>query len=122
MKHSTSGEVNICSNSLERTPILWKPRCYYVQKDPQLVLVQRIRPYLRHCVTFRRMLFFLQCSAFSHSPNTKVGGQPLVSCPRLPIQYIRSYLPHLKTVFSIPSLRTHHVVTGTQLTWSFIFH
>jgi hypothetical protein len=46
-------------------------------------------------------------------PNLKAGGPPTVGCPRLIIQYIRSYPPYLQAVSSVRNLRTRHaVVTG----------
>jgi hypothetical protein len=33
---------------------------------------------------------------------------PIIDCPRLLIQYIRSHLPHLEAFFSISNLRTRH--------------
>jgi hypothetical protein len=39
-------------------------------------------------------------------PNSQAGGPPLVDCPRLLIQYIRSYPPYLEAVSSIRNLRT----------------
>jgi hypothetical protein len=35
---------------------------------------------------------------------------PHVGCPRLLIQYIRSYLPYLEAFYSIRNLRTRHAV------------
>jgi len=35
----------------------------------------------------------LQGGVVSTSPNTQVGGPPLVGCPRLLIQFISSYPP-----------------------------
>jgi hypothetical protein len=46
-------------------------------------------------------------------PNLKAGGVPLVGCPRMLIQYIRSNPPYLEAVSSIRNLRTRHaMVTG----------
>jgi len=36
----------------------------------------------------------LQGGVVSPSPNPKAGGPPLAGCPRLLIQFIRSYPPH----------------------------
>ncbi|KAJ4446277.1 hypothetical protein ANN_12972 [Periplaneta americana] len=56
----------------------------------------------------------------SPSPNPQAGGPPLIGCPRLLIQYIRSYPPYLEAVSSIRNLRTRHaVVIGTHNTWIF---
>jgi hypothetical protein len=43
-------------------------------------------------------------------PNPQAGGPPLVGCPRLLIQYIRSYPPYLEGDPSIRNLRTRHAV------------
>jgi hypothetical protein len=43
-------------------------------------------------------------------PSPQAGGPPLVGCPRLLIQYIRNYPPHLEVVSSIRNLRTRHAV------------
>jgi hypothetical protein len=42
--------------------------------------------------------------------NTQAGEPPLVACPRLLIQYIRSCPPKLEGVSSIRNLRTRHAV------------
>jgi len=53
---------------------------------------------------------FLQGGVVSTSPNPQAGGPPLVGCPRLLIQFIRSRS-------SIRNLRTRHaVVTRTHFT------
>jgi hypothetical protein len=41
----------------------------------------------------------------SPTPNPQAGGPPLVSCPQLLIQYIRSYPLYLEGVSSIRNLR-----------------
>jgi hypothetical protein len=43
-------------------------------------------------------------------PNPNAGVPPLVGCPRLLIQYIRSYPPYLEAVSSIRNLRASHAV------------
>jgi hypothetical protein len=43
-------------------------------------------------------------------PNPEAEGPHLVSCLRLPIQYIRSYPPYLEAISFICNLRTHHAV------------
>jgi len=45
---------------------------------------------------FRNMICFLRWGVVSTSPNPRAGGPPLVSCPRLLIQYVRSYPPYCK--------------------------
>jgi len=37
------------------------------------------------------MINFLRRGVVSTSPNTQIGGPPFVDCPRLLIQYIRTY-------------------------------
>jgi len=56
----------------------------------------------------------LQGGAVSTSPNHQARGPLLVGCPRLFIQFIRSY-PHIGGRSSIHNPRTRHaVVTGTH--------
>jgi hypothetical protein len=42
--------------------------------------------------------------------NPQAGEPPIVACPRLIIQYIRSYPSYLEVISSIHNLRTRHVV------------
>jgi hypothetical protein len=59
---------------------------------------------------------FLRRGVVSPMPNPQAGGPPLVGCPPLLIQYIRSYTWYLETVSSILNLRTlQDLVTGTHL-------
>jgi len=45
--------------------------------------------------------------------NPQSEGPPFVDCPRLLIQYIRSYSPYLEAFFSIRKpKRCHAAVTG----------
>jgi hypothetical protein len=55
---------------------------------------QRIIPGPRHFETFRnnRQIFTVRCCRPNAQPQA--GGPPLVGCPRLLIQYIRSYPPY----------------------------
>ena len=41
-----------------------------------------------------RNIIVLQLGVVSASPSPQAGGPPLVSCPRLLIQHIRSYPPY----------------------------
>ena len=47
-----------------------------------------------YSVTLSQDDTFLQIRVVSTSPNPQAGGPPLVGCPRLLIQHIRSYPPH----------------------------
>jgi hypothetical protein len=54
-------------------------------------------------------------------PNPLAGGPPLVGCPRLLIQYIRSYAPYLEAISSIRNLRVRHaVVTRDPLNMEYL--
>ena len=53
----------------------------------------------------------LQCEVASLKPNRQAGGLLMVGCPRLIIQYIRSWRP---TPQSATQGKRHTVVTGTQ--------
>jgi hypothetical protein len=70
----------------------------------------KIRPIPRPFVTFRNVFPFLRWGVVSPPPNPQAGGPPLVGCPRLIIQYIRSYPPYLEAFSSIRNLRTRHAV------------
>jgi hypothetical protein len=57
-------------------------------------------------------ILFLSVSPTPNNPN---GGPPLVFCPRLLIQYIRSYLPYLEAVSSIRNLKTRQAMIRDPL-------
>jgi hypothetical protein len=69
-------------------------------------LTWQVRGFLNIFVTS----LFLRWGVVNPTPNPKAGGPPLVGCPRLLFQYIRSYPPYLKGVSSIRNLRTRHTV------------
>ena len=75
-------------------------------------------PYLPHAVSVSLyVVLFFRRIVFTPSSNPQAGGPPLVGCPRLLIEYIRSSL-HLVGRSSIRNLRTHHaVLTGPHLTF-----
>jgi hypothetical protein len=58
---------------------------------------------------WRRNRFMRSCKPPRPNPPL-AGGPPLVYCPRLLIQYIRSYPPYLEDASSIRNLRTSHAV------------
>jgi hypothetical protein len=64
---------------------------------------------LWHFVT--RLFFFLWRGVVSPTPNPHVGRRPLVGCPRLLFQYIRSYPPSATCGRAMPLWHR------TQLTW-----
>jgi hypothetical protein len=47
---------------------------------------------------------------YNPTPNPQAGGPPLVGCPRLLMQYVRSFPPNLEGVSSIRNLWTRHAV------------
>jgi hypothetical protein len=54
--------------------------------------------FLRLCLwIFRNKDMFSRWGVVSSSPNLQAGGPPLVGCPRLLIQYIRSVFYMLKS-------------------------
>ena len=64
-----------------------------------------------HFVTF----YFFRQGVLALHPSQD-GGAPIVGCPLLFIQYIRSYPTYLQAVSSSRNLRTRHAaVTGTDL-------
>jgi hypothetical protein len=56
------------------------------------------------------VFIFLRSGVVSPPPNPEAGGPPLVGCPRLLIQYIRSCPPYLEAFSSIRNLKTRHAV------------
>jgi hypothetical protein len=75
-----------------------------------LRLCQVIRPVPRLCVVIRNKYWVLRGRVVSPPPNPQAGRPPTVGCPRLLIQYIRSYPPYLEAVSSIRNPRTRHAV------------
>jgi hypothetical protein len=76
--------------------------------------MQRIRPSPRTFVTYRNKLIFLRWGVVSPAPKTKAGRSPLVGCPRLFSQYIRSYLSYLEADSSNRNLKTRHAVVTSD--------
>jgi hypothetical protein len=66
-------------------------------------------------VIFRNKLIYLRKGVLSPTPNTQVGGPSFVGCPRLLLQYIRSYPLYLEAVVKwVPaSTDTHANGRGT---------
>jgi len=128
MQQSTSWEVNRFWASQEIPHILWNPKVHYlIHKCPPPVPTlsqlhpvhaptshflkihlhipfpsprsyQRISPDPRHQFMFRNMILFLRWGVVSTSLNLHVEGPHLVGCPRLFIQYIRSYPPYWRPI------------------------
>jgi len=149
MQQSSSLKGNRSSQSLEFPRILWnpagslphlqEPNIYPYPGSDQSSLCTRIPIFyvtpndqsmydalwnVSQCVKFLRWRTAIT------SPNKQAGGPPLVGCPRLLIQCIRSYPPHPETV---PPARTwrsailwwldhtyHGLVgaTGSKVVWN----
>jgi hypothetical protein len=69
-----------------------------------------LHPVPRLCVVFRNKYLVLWGRVVSPPPNPQAGGPPIVGCPRLLIQYIRSYPPYVEAVSSIRNPRIRHAV------------
>jgi hypothetical protein len=67
---------------------------------------QRISPGPIRFETFRNKINFYGKGLLAQKPRLQAGEPPLVGCPRLLIQYIRSYPPYLEV------LRTRHAVVA----------
>jgi hypothetical protein len=61
------------------------------------------------CTYFATNMFY-GGEVVSLPPNPQAGGPPPVGCPRLLIQYIRSYPPYLEAISSIRDSRTRHAI------------
>jgi hypothetical protein len=68
--------------------------------------------YLVFCVFLRIFgtSLFLRLGIVSLTLSPRAGGPPIVGCPWLLIQYIRSFPPYLEGVSSIRNLRTRNAV------------
>jgi hypothetical protein len=124
MELSPSWESASCVATQEFPNILWNPKLHYrVHKGPLLVNFLSLGRLFKESVEVRgpflhfvANLFILRWGVVSPTPNLQAGGPPFVGCPRLLIQYIRSYRPYLEAISFIRSLRTRHpVVTRDPL-------
>jgi hypothetical protein len=89
--------------------------CPYREPD-RSCLYRRISPVPSLLCLVRNMVKFLRWGIVRTSPNPKAESPPLVGCPRLLIQYIRSYRSLSGVRSSIRKLRTRPaMVTGTHL-------
>ena len=60
-------------------------------------------------------IYVFMVRSCSTSPNPQAGGPLLVGCPRLLIQYIRSYTPYWRPFLHLHPEARHAVLTGTHL-------
>jgi hypothetical protein len=117
---STKSNLNVDSSF---TAVMSEPALYRILSSkshvhfPQLrSFFHRIRPNPRPCVTFRKKLIFLRWVVVNPTLNPQSRELPLIGCPRLLSQCIRSYPPYLEAVFSISNPRTRlTVVTRVPL-------
>jgi len=88
----------------------------------------KISVQVRGCVRFLVTLKFIESGVVSTSPNIQSGGPHPVGCPRLLIQYIRSYPPYLEAVCLYLTWGRATlwwkgpIVTIIQYTFSYNFH
>jgi hypothetical protein len=106
MDQSHSSEANSHSFSQEIPRLLRNPQVHYSVQKRQSFRFLTLYPY------------FYTVRSFSPSLNPQGRVPPIISCPLLLIQHIRSNLPYLETVPCIRNLRTRHVIVlVTHLTW-----
>jgi hypothetical protein len=112
--HSPSNLPKIHSD-----PILFQRACLIQAPDiprakshvpfPVLGSCQRIRPFPRPLYILRKKKV-LRWGVVSPLSNPQAGEPSPVGCPRLLIQFIRSYPPYLEAVSSVRHLRTRQAV------------
>jgi hypothetical protein len=112
---------NRFSANQEISRILWNPKVHYrihkcLPPVPILRPYQSISPGPRLSVRiFRNVIRFHGEELLAPRPNPQVGGPPLVGgCPRLLIQYIRSYPPYWRPFLHPQPEDARAVVTGTH--------
>ena len=86
MVQSPSWEANWFAASQEIPRISRNPRVHYRTHKRPPQQASRMWVFLNKV--------FLRGGIVSTSPNPQAGGPPFVGCPRLLIQYIRSYPPY----------------------------
>jgi len=102
MVQSPSWEANWFAASQEIPRISRNPKVHYrTHKRPPPVGLFRLQSKHPACECF--ITKFLQGGVVSTSPNPQAIGSLLVGCPRLLIQYIRSY-PTYRRPFLYPQL------------------
>ena len=89
MVQSASWEANWFAASQEIPHIFMEPEVSLPHSQASATCLQEAP-----CMWMFLNLNVLQGGVASPSPNPQAGGPPLVGCPRLLIQFIRSYPPY----------------------------
>jgi hypothetical protein len=79
------------------------------------ILRRRFEYNINKCLKKKDGRFHLAPVLVNTGINPQARGPPLVGCPRLLIQYIRSYSPYLEAVSFIRNLRKRHAVVIMDL-------
>ena len=130
MQQSSSWKGNRSSQCLEIPRILWNPggslqhlqepdtflypepdKSNHCTRIPLFYVVPNEKSVYDALWDVTQNIKFLRRRIVITSPNNQAEGPPLIGCPRLLIQYIRSYPPHLEDV---PPARTWR---STMLWW-----